>query len=175
MAQNIDAIYERALEVHSASQIILIGDSVGGTLITTLVQRLIAQSLPIPQKIVLISPVMDASLTNSQIAAIDKVDPMLSRKGILSSKKMCAGDYALKDPIISPLYGDFDGFPATLLLLAEHDIMYPDGKIAYQKLKTAKVAVTLIEGDRMPHIWPILPVMKEAKIALKQIVDYINN
>jgi acetyl esterase/lipase len=76
--------------------------------------------------------------------------------------------------MISPLYGSFDGFPKTVLFLAGHDIMYPDQKLALEKFVQAKVDIEVIDEENMPHIWPFLPVMHEAKVALKQIIDKLN-
>ena len=68
ISQNIDAIYKDALSKFKAENISLIGDSVGGTLATSLTQRLIKNNIDIPQKIILISPVMDATLSNPDAA-----------------------------------------------------------------------------------------------------------
>jgi acetyl esterase/lipase len=84
---------------------------------------------------------------------------------------MCAQDMDLSNPMISPLNGSFEGFPQTIVFLGSHDIMYPDGKLAVQKMKNSKVEIEVIEGDKMPHIWPFLPVMKEAKLAFKEILN----
>ncbi len=174
ISQNIDAIYKVALGYYQPNKIICIGDSVGGTLITAMVQRLIAKNESVPNKLVLVSPVMDASFSNSEIDKIDLIDPMLSKKGLLSAKKMCAGNYDLKEPIISPIYGSFDGFPETVIYVAEKDITYPDQILAYKKIQKANVDIKLIEGKNMPHIWPFLPIMKEAQIALNQIIENLN-
>ena len=61
------------------------------------------------------------------------------------------------------------------LFLAENDITYPDQQLTVQKLIKAKVNVEVIEGKEMPHIWPFLPVMKEAKTALKMLINRLNN
>ena len=176
ISDNIDAIYSAALETYQPNQISCIGDSVGGTLTTALIQRLITKSIELlPSKIMLISPVMDASMTNSDIEKIEITDPMLSTTGVLSAKKMCAGDTNLKDPKISPLYGSFKNFPRTILFAADNDITYPDQMLAVQKLMKAQVNIELIEGKGMPHIWPFLPIMKEAKLSLKQIIDKLNH
>lgn len=175
ISNNIDAVYTAALNKYDSNQISLIGDSVGGTLVTALMQRLIRNKAQLPHKVILVSPVMDASLTNSEIDKVDKVDPMLSKQGVLSAKKMCAGDVDLKNEMISPLYGSFDNFPETVLFMAENDITYPDQKLAAIKLTEANVKVELIAGKGMPHIWPYLPVMKEAKLALNKIVAQLNN
>ncbi|NQX82966.1 MAG: alpha/beta hydrolase [Flavobacteriaceae bacterium] len=175
ISENIDLVYSTALEKYQAKQITLIGDSVGGTLITALTQRLINNKIELPNKIILVSPVMDATMSNPQIYKIDKIDPMLSKVGVLSAKKMCAENDDLKNVMISPINGSFDHFPKTILFLAKNDITYPDQQLAAQKLIKAKVNIKVIEGDGMPHIWPFLPVMKEAKKALKEIIDILNN
>jgi len=175
ISKNIDSVYTKALEKYSAGQIVLMGDSVGGTLITTLIQRLVKKNNPAPSKIILISPVMDASMSNPQIEDIDTMDPMLSKVGVLSAKKMCAGNVDLKNVMISPLYGSFDAFPHTILFIAENDITYPDQLLAVEKLKEANVTNEIIKGKHMPHIWPLLPVMQEAKVALKEIINKLNS
>ncbi|WP_298515666.1 alpha/beta hydrolase fold domain-containing protein [uncultured Kordia sp.] len=173
ISQNIDAVYKEALQKYPADQIILMGDSVGGTLITALTQRLRNEKVALPQKIMLICPVMDSTLQNPDIEKVDKIDPMLSKAGILSAKKMCAGDEGLHNVMISPLNGNFEGFPKTILCVAAHDIMYPDQLLTVDKMKKAKVDLELIEGKNMPHIWPLLPVMKEAKVALQLLIEKI--
>ena len=175
ISKNIDLVYELALESYLPNKIYLIGDSVGGTLITSLLQRLIIKNIKIPNKIILISPVMDASMSNPEIEKVDPIDPMLSKKGVLSAKKMCIENNDLKNVLISPLYGNFESFPKTFLFLAENDITHPDQKLAAQKFMRAKVNLQIIEGKNMPHIWPLLPVMKEAKIALNEIISILNN
>lgn len=175
ISENIDKVYQIALESYPANQITLIGDSVGGLLITALVQRLVLKSIPLPLKIILVSPVMDATMSNPQIKEIDKIDPMLSKVGVLSAKKMCVVNNDLKDVRISPINGSFNKFPHTILFLAKNDITYPDQLLAVQKLMNAKTSIEIIEGENMPHIWPFLPVMKEAKIALKEMINKLNN
>ncbi|NLR91667.1 YqiA/YcfP family alpha/beta fold hydrolase [Flammeovirga agarivorans] len=173
ISENIDTIYSSALEKHQADRITIIGDSVGGTLVTALTQRLLIKKVALPNKLILVSPVMDASMSNPDIEHYEQKDPMLSKTGVLSAKKMCAGNIDLKEPMISPLYGTFEGFPKTLLFLAQNDIMYPDGKLAQLKMEKSHVNLKVFDGENMPHIWPFLPVMKEAKTALDKIIDEI--
>lgn len=173
ISENIDAIYSEAQKNYEANQISILGDSVGGTLATALVQRLILKKLKLPAKLILVTPVMDASMSNPKIKTFEKIDPMLSKKGVLSAKKMCAGNKDLKDQMISPLYGNFVGFPITVLFLAKKDILYPDAKLAEIKMKKNNVNMKVIEGENMPHIWPFLPVMKEAKTSLNQMIQLI--
>lgn len=169
----IDRVYKTALRHHPLKKVILAGDSVGGTLISALVQRLILIQQPLPSLVVLISPVMDASLSNPHIGELDRKDPILSRTGALSAKRMAARKLGLKDPMISPLYGSFINFPTTLLFIAENDITRPDQELSAEKMKKEKVELKVFFGEGMPHIWPLLPVLKEGKLAFKELASAI--
>ncbi len=175
ISYNIDSVFENALKLYGEHKIILTGDSVGGTLAIALTQRIIKNSAPPPSFVILICPVMDCSFQNDMIDSLDPHDPMLSKKGVLSAKKMCAENGNLDDPIISPINGEFQGFPKTLLCIAENDITSPDQEILVVKLKAALVDHKVIRGKGMPHIWPLLPVMKEAKMARKQMITEIKS
>jgi hypothetical protein len=59
------------------------------------------------------------------------------------------------------------------LYLAENDITFPDQLIFSSKLNIEKIDNQINIGKEMPHIWPLLPVMKEAKVALNQIIKNI--
>jgi acetyl esterase/lipase len=168
--ENIDLVYKASLENFKPSNVVLMGDSVGGTLALTLIQRLILSNQPLPSKVILVSPVLDASFENPEIDKVDKADPMLSKKGVLSAKKMCSGGLDLKSKELSPLFGNFHNFPPTYLFLAENDITYPDQRIFCKKLGDQGIEHMITVGKGMPHIWPLLPVMEESRIALKQIV-----
>ncbi len=113
-------------------------------------------------------------MSNPKIDKIDKIDPMLSKAGVLSAKKMCVENNDLKNVMISPLFGSFENFPQTVLFLAENDITYPDEKLAVEKMIEAKINLEIIKGKNMPHIWPFLPVMKEARASLTEIIRAIN-
>lgn len=175
ISKNIDAIYKLAIQTFKANDISIIGDSVGGTLATSLIQRLISTKIELPSKLILVSPVMDSSLSNPKVEEIENKDPMLSKKGVLSAKEMCAGKIDLKDKIISPLYGEFKDFPSTFLFISKNDITCADAELTVIKMKKSKIKTTVIYGENMPHIWPFLPFMKEAKMALNQIIRIINN
>lgn len=171
---NIDAVYNLALKTYKSQDIILLGDSAGGSLILTLTQRLIQQGKPIPKKIIAISPVVDASFSNPKIDLVDAKDVLLSKKGVLSAKKMTLGHTNLNEKTISPINGSFIGFPELYLFLAENDITFPDQELLVNKLKLEKINVNVIIGENMPHIWPLLPVIYESKMALNNIIEIIN-
>lgn len=174
ISNNIDLVYQKAIEQFEANQIILLGDSVGGTLVISLVQRLISNSIQIPQKIILISPVCDATFSNPSIPEIEAKDIMLTLKGVKSAKRMCAGSFSLDNNMLSPINGSFRNFPKTIIYSAQNDITFPDQLLVANKLTFAQIEHEIIIGKGMPHIWPFLPLMPESKKALMGIIKEIN-
>lgn len=172
ISTNIDQIYKKALINYKSEDIVLMGDSAGGTLVISLTQRLIINNTSLPSKLILISPVLDATFKNEKIIETDKNDKMLSKIGVTSAMSMCSDN--LNDTKISPINGEFKHFPKTYLYIAEDDITYPDQLIYLSKLKIERVDCQINIGKEMPHTWPLLPVMNEAKIALNQIINNIN-
>jgi acetyl esterase/lipase len=171
--QNIDEIYLHFSKNHEAKNIILLGGSVGGTLMTLLVQRLLKNNKMLPKKLILITPVMDCSMTNNLIESIENQDIMYSKIGVVAAHKLCAGNIDLKNEAISPLYGTIKNFIPTFIFIAENDIQRPDAELFCEKLKKENIELTIEYGQGMPHIYPLLPVMKEAKLAIKKISEYI--
>ncbi len=173
--QSIDAVYQKALNHYKTTNIILMGDSAGGNLILSLVQRLLKKGAAIPRQLIAISPLVDCTVGQTESLRLDPKDLMLSRKGVLSANKMCAGPLSLNDARISPLYGSFEGFPAIQVFLAEQDILSPGIVEMLDKMQAAGTKVHLIKGKSMPHIWPMLYFFKEAQMGLEQIISTINS
>ncbi len=169
VATNLDAIYQEARTQYAPEKILLMGDSAGGHIILTLLLRLLEKGQPLPQQLITICPVVEFGLTNPAIAAIDPLDPMLSTVGIRSANRFALGELSIEDPQVSPLYGNFEGAPPITFFLAEHDVLYPDGLLLAEKMRAAGIAVDIIIGKGMLHVWPVLPFMKEARVALGQI------
>lgn len=175
ITKNIYAVYLKALEKYPSEKIVLVGDSAGGNLVLSLVQKLIQEKEAVPFKTILITPVVECSLDHPEIKSIDPLDPMLSASGVRSAKQMCAGELSLKKPLLSPKYGDFKNYPETLLFIAEYDILTPDTQELEEIMKNQGVKIHTHFGKNMPHIWPLLPVIPEGKRTRKKIIDFILN
>lgn len=167
----IDALYQKALRMYNGKDIILMGDSAGGNLCISLTQRLIQAKADKPGLLILVSPVIDASFSNPAIKTIDALDPILSIAGVRSANVLFAGNKALTDPSLSPIFGSVEGFPKVIMYVGDRDICAPD-EIEFAKLlKTHGAELDLIREQEMIHIWPLLPVMKEAGIALNNLIE----
>jgi len=169
----IDKVYAQACQQFGAQNITLLGDSAGGNLGLTLLQRLVKKGEPLPAQFIGISPAVDATFSNPLIDTVDPKDPMLSKAGIKSAKDMCVGHRSYDDPIISPIHGSFEGLPPTHLFIGEYDILFPDQQKAVKKMRAAGVDLSVVVGKEMPHVWPLLPFLREGKQALSAIQKII--
>lgn len=174
MNQSIDAVYAHFAKRYGPDSITLLGGSVGGTLMALLVQRLLKNRQALPRQLVLITPLTDCSLSNPGIPPLESLDPMNAKPGWLAAHKMCAGSYNLKNELVSPLYGPIENFIPTMVLLAENDISRPDSELFCARLQAANVAVKVVYGKGMPHIYPLLP-FAEGKKALGEIIAHLKS
>ncbi|WP_281986532.1 alpha/beta hydrolase [Aquimarina aggregata] len=175
ITDSVFKVYTEATKSYDPSKIIVMGDSAGGSLILTLAQRLVSEGNTLPNRLIAITPVVDASVSNVDIPKVDLIDPILSLKGVRSANLMCVGELPLKTTLISPLYGEFKGLPSIHLFMATNDILTPDQELFVEKIRNSNGEIEVIRGEGMPHVWPILPFMPEAKTGLKKIISIINS
>jgi acetyl esterase/lipase len=62
-----------------------------------------------------------------------------------------AGDKSLKNPLISPIYGEFDYFPPTILFTGTRDMFLSDVARTHRKLRAAGVEADLHVYEGMSH------------------------
>jgi epsilon-lactone hydrolase len=70
--------------------------------------------------------------------------------------KLYANGRDLKDPLISPVYGDFSGFPPTFLESGTRDLFLSNTVRVQEKLLQAGVPTELVVEEAMPHLGPLL-------------------
>ena len=57
----------------------------------------------------------------------------------------------MDDPLLSPLFGDLDGFPPTLLQSGTRDLFLSNTVRMHRRLRQAEVAAELHVFEAMPH------------------------
>ena len=119
---------------------------------------------------VLLSPVVDLTLSNPEIARVAPTDPWLAVEGLRLYATRWAGDLPITDPRVSPLNGDFSGLGPMLLLTGTRDILNPDAHRVANKARAAGVNVTMIERRQAVHVFPLLPT-RPAAAARARIVQ----
>ena len=111
--------------------------------------------LAMPAAVLLFSPWSDLSNSGDTGITLADADPTLSYEGLLgASARAYAGTLDLKDPRVSPLYGDFSGgFPPTMIQDGTRTILLSTSVRTYRVLKAAKVDVVIDLYEGMWHVF----------------------
>lgn len=148
---------------YGADQVVLAGDSAGGNLALALCHRLRAKGRRLPGAILLMSPWTDMTMQGSSYRERADLDPMLTAEYITAVRDAYAGDASLHSPLLSPLFGDFSGFPPVLIQVGDHEILYSDSEALYQKLKQQGVPCRFEVGQDMWHVFQMFPTKKASE------------
>ena len=118
---------------YPANQILLCGESAGGGLIYALCLKLKQLRLPLPCGLIGISPWTD--LTGSGQSYIDNcdIDPSMTPE-LLQFYAKCYTDEP-ENPLCSPLFGDLNGLPPSLLFVGGDEVMLDDTRMLHEKLR----------------------------------------
>ncbi len=157
---------------YGAKDVILTGDSAGGNMALALTLRLKEEGRLLPGGIVLMSPWTDLTSSGESFETRADLDPVLNRAYIDRMIRNYAPDRDLRDPLISPLYGNFEGFPPTYVQAGENEILLSDAQRLYRALADANVPARLDVYPGMWHVFQMSP-MKTAKEAMNRNAEFI--
>ncbi len=152
----------------------LIGDSAGGGLGLALCQDLRAGDQPLPDRLVLITPCVEATLMHPEIEAGEANDPMLGAAGVREACRLYAGALGVDHPLVSPLRADLHGLPAMQLFVGTEDILHYDALSFASKAAESGCSVELYVAPGMFHVWPLLPI-PEAHRARDAIARFLRH
>jgi acetyl esterase/lipase len=160
------------------AEIIVAGVSAGADLTLGLCHYISGgkAALPMPGKLICISPAMTLETDPAILAAmreIDKHDAILSINMLESLPELL--DF-LKPPATmynAPFYGDFSAFPPVYLFSGTSDIFYPQMKPFVERVRGQGKYIEFYTGHRMMHGWAILPFTPETRIARERVFEII--
>ena len=157
---------------YGAENVTVAGDSAGGNLALVLCRRLKAAGRRMPRALLLMSPWTDLTGEGKTFQTKAEVDPVLDREYIDRMTKAYAPDRDLTDPYISPLYGDFRGFPPVYIQVGENEILLDDSLRLYKNLIKAGVSAHM---DRFPGMWHVFQMspFKRANEAMDKSAEFI--
>ena len=166
-------VYKQLLDRVPPEKLIVAGDSAGGGLALALVLKVRDEKLSLPRSVFCFSPWAD--LTVSQPSWSKHKDEIWLNT---AQSRRLAGEYAgaadLKNPALSPLFGDFAGFPPTLIFAGECEALFDDGAGVVDKITAAGGQAELFVGQRMQHVWPLfLPFLPESRRAMERLAKFV--
>lgn len=157
---------------YGARDVILTGDSAGGNLALSLALKLKSQGRLLPRGMVLMSPWTDLTSSGKSFQTKAEMDPVLDSAYIDRMVEAYASDLDLKDPLVSPLFGNFEGFPPTYIQVGENEILFSDSERLHQAFVRANVSVKMDVYKGMWHVFQMSPV-KAAREAMDKNAEFI--
>ncbi len=161
------------------NQIIVAGDSAGGGLAMALVMYLRDHGMPLPAGVVAMSPWTDVTASGESYETNYEKDPLFGNtKESLIYLCEYPGDHDPMDPYISPLFGDFRGFPPMLIQVGSTEMLLSDSVDAAAKARQQGIKVRLSIYEGMFHVFQMaylnLPESKRAWAEVGKFIEVIS-
>lgn len=157
---------------YGARDIIVAGDSAGGNLALSLLHRLKQMERLLPRGLILLSPWTDLTSSGKSHIENAKLDPILNESYLNQAITMYVDEKFRKKPLVSPLFGDFNGFPPTYIQVGENEVLLDDSKRLYEKMLASNVSVHLDVFPSMWHVFQMSP-FKTAYDAMEKNAEFI--
>lgn len=155
------------------SNITIAGDSAGGGLAVACMLAARERGLPLPAAAVLFSPWVDLACSGETMRTLADVDVMFQPDLLPQAAALYVGDKPLTEPLASPLYADLRGLPPMLIHASRHEILLADSTRLHERAQAAGVKSQLLLRDRMPHVWPTMVLLPEARQSLKESAQFM--
>lgn len=157
---------------YGARDVIVAGDSAGGNLALSLVLKLKSERRILPRGMVLLSPWTDLTASGKSHTSREKVDPVLDREYLARMTENYAAGRELRDPFISPLFGDMTGLPPTYIQVGDNEMLLSDSTNLHKKMVKANVSVRIDVYKGMWHVFQMSP-FKTAYEAMEKNAEFI--
>lgn len=157
--------------VAQGRSVVLLGDSAGGGLALVAAQQAAPAVRQRVAGLLLIAPWIDLTMANPAVDAVEPTDPWLTRACLHPIARSWAGDLALDDPVVSPLFGDLTGLPPVEVWVGTRDITAPDCRELERRMPDGAAFALHVE-DGAIHDYPLLPT-PEGRAASREIGERV--
>jgi acetyl esterase/lipase len=150
------------------------GDSAGGSLTLATLLALRDRRRPLPVGGIALSPTTDLTLASESLQTVN--DPIISARTMPVFKDLYLGKTDPRNPLASPVFGDYRGIPPLLIQVGEHEMLRDDSIRVANKARSDGNPVKLELWPGMFHVFqshePLLP---EAQEAIEHIADFLRS
>ena len=159
---------------YGSRDIIVAGDSAGGNLALELGLTLKKQGRLLPRGFVLFSPWTDMTFTGKSHEVKRNVDPVLTPDYLERARSAYVGSCGLdyRDERLSPLFGEFAGFPPVYIQAGGNEMLLSDSVNLAKKLVKSNVSCKIDVYRGMWHVFQMSP-FKTAYDAIDKIAEFI--
>lgn len=152
----------RLVQLYPDDTFYVFGDSAGGGLAMALAQQLRDRHVTSrPQRIALISPWLDLAISDPRSAELQEKDVLLEKDLLALAGRNYAGNLAVTDPRVSPLYGSFHDLGELLVVVGTDEILYPDVLRLQDKVAAVTGTTLTVEvAEGMMHDFVVYPLVE---------------
>lgn len=166
----VHALLDGGLE---ARHLAMFGESAGGGLVLSSVHRMRRQEMPVPAALAVLSPWADLTLDSGAVHALEAADPFFNLDQLTAWGRAYAGEQPLEDPLVSPLFGDFAGFPPLLVQAGTQEMMLGDALRVARRARSQGAEVQIDVWDGLWHVFQATPGLPEAQEALDEVGGFL--
>jgi len=171
------AVWREAIKLQDPRNMAIFGTSTGGGMTLAMILRAKQEGIALPAAIAPGTPWSDLTETGDTYKTNEWLDNVLvSYNGYLRhAAALYANGHDLKDPQLSPIYGDFTGFPPAILTSGTRDLFLSLTVLTHRKLRRAGVEAELQVFEGMSHaqynVDPFAPESKEVFTEIARFLD----
>ena len=132
-------------------QIALCGESAGGGLIYALCLKLKEENLPLPGGLIAMSPWTDLTSSGESYETNRDVDPNMTVEQLQFYTRCYTTDP--KNPLASPIFGNLEGLPPSLIFVGGDEIMLSDAADMHKNLLAAGCKSKLVVAPERWHAY----------------------
>ena len=170
--------WRAATKLANPKNMAIFGSSAGGALTLSMVLRAKQDGLPLPAAIAPGTPMSDLTDSGDTFRTNAMVDNVLVSPEANCDKRaaLYTNGHDLKDPMVSPLFGDMHGFPPTILTTGTRDLLLSNTVRVHRKLRQAGVEAVLQVFEGQAHAQYYRDVSApESKEAFEEIARFFDS
>jgi epsilon-lactone hydrolase len=148
------AVYKELLKEYKPASIGIFGTSAGGILTAEVTAKLKQSGIPLPGAVGLFTMLADYANpgeSQSLFTLQGFPGPLVMRDAKHPPEDAYVGNTDRKDPVLSPIYSDLHGFPASLLVTSTRDLLLSNTTIFHRALLQAGNDSQLVVFEALPH------------------------
>ena len=152
--------------------VVFAGDSAGGGLTLACLVASRDQGLPLPAGAILFSPWSDLSCSGETMKTLADADVMFNPHSLPEAAALYLAGKPTDTPLASPLFADLRGLPPLMIHASQHEILLADSTRLHERAKAQGVTSELHLKAKMPHVWPTMLMLPEARQTLKECGEF---
>jgi acetyl esterase/lipase len=155
-------------------RIVLAGDSAGGGLAAAALLALAREREPLPAGAACLSPWADLTNRADSYRTRAQTDKLFGHKQAEEAAALYLAGHPARDPLASPLFGDWAGMPPLLIHAGDAEVLLDDATGLAGRARAAGVDLHLSVYPEMPHVWHLAyPAFPEAVRAVEEIAAFV--